>query len=112
MNNKVLKQAYQELKVPDTATCQISFAPILALTYCMPATMAFPLFLKYDDLGSVLRTSLCLVVPPQGSGTSFSPFLSLLKCHLGHLGNGLPSLTQYQEEPLSLSRFYTAFFFF
>lgn len=73
-NNKVLTQAYQGLQVLTTATCQMSFAPTLALAYCMPATMAIPLFLKYDNLGSVLRTSLCLAQPPLESDSYLPSF--------------------------------------
>lgn len=71
---KVLTQAYQELQVQAMATHQMSSASTLALAYCMPATMAVPLFLKYDNLASVLRTSLCLAHPPLGSDTYLPSF--------------------------------------
>lgn len=61
-NNKVLTQSYQDYR----------FWPLLPVwchqlppshPYYMPATIANPLLLKYDNRGSVLRTSLCLAHP-------------------------------------------------
>lgn len=45
-NNQVLTQVYWDIQVLVTATCPMSFPPILALAYYNAATMAFPLVLK------------------------------------------------------------------